>query len=371
MQVLNARTARTDDGKTRCYAAPAFVRLGGAWRAIDAVLSVTRDRGAYRVQVGADWIRFAPRMRPAGQLKRAVLTKRRFGDVIDASAKPDAAEYDVTFSRGVERIAAGWRFTSVTDADLGVFLTDWLTRFGPQRVSIADDRATLDLTDVEPDRLNEINLDPETVLAPALLGLYAHHLGEYTIPDAWSGARNAAGTAQFSTTGRIEALTYIGYFETCEMRRSLLSFDTAAIPADGKACRLHCEETEVFAIPDDFAVAHIDPPVDDSDPYAAWQAVNDAVAAGSGGACLNTGGAAWASADLIAAGDYAQAADYQLAVLNLHDHANAPMTTHDRKGRIFDDAAAYLEFTDAPVATPRPGRPLIAGGRGVLGGPTP
>lgn len=378
MQVLDARTARTDDGRTRCYAAPAFVRLGGTWRAIDDVLSVTRDRGTYRVQVGDDWIAFAPRVRPAGQLRRSIVGKRRFGDVIDATAKPDTAEYDVSYSRGVERIAAGWRFTGIADADLGVFLTDWLTRFGAARVVIADDRATLDLTDVQADRRGEINLDPATVAPTANIYFYGYHLGEYAPADAWAGCRNGSNVQNGAIfdDGRCMAMTYAGYFESCEMRRQCLNFDTSAFPAAGKVCTLVLTEINPGQVDegDDFGVARVDPPVALVDGLADWQAINaaaDAGHSGSGAVCTHAGGSTWQSPDLIAAGQYAQAPDLQLAVLAAHDLANQPLTVQMSKGRQYDPATAYLEFTDAPLAAPRPGRPLAAGCRGGLGGPTP
>jgi hypothetical protein len=172
--------------------------------------------------------------------------------------------------------------------------------------------------------------------------------------------------------GRCMAMTYTGYFASCEMRRQCLNFDTAAFPAAGKVCTLVLTELNPGQYDEGgaFGVARVDPPVALGDGLTDWQAINAAADAG-GAVCMHAGGSVWQSPDLIAAGQYAQAADLQLAVLAAHDFANQPLTIETSKGRVYDPATAYLEFTDAPVTAAPLGRPLAAGCRGGLGGPTP
>ncbi len=366
------------DGRVHLHAGPAFCRAGGVWRRIADVLTVGRDKlGTYRIECDREWITFAPRVRPAGQLRRAVVETHRFGDILDATRKPDVAEYDVRHSAGVKPVATGWRFANVAEPDVGVFLTDWLRRFGAGRVTVAADRAAVDLRDVDADAKGEINLDPETVPSGSGIHFYNYHNGEYSTSDAWSACRDelqSSCTPAIGWDGRCAAITYVGYFDTAEMRRQVLEFDTSAFPAAGKVCRLRLDHTDwVYDEMDEFAAVRLDPPavVDPEgnvqDALNVWLAVSAAADAGSGGVCEHLAGASWQSPDMIASGDYAQATAFQLAVMAGHDYRNEPLTTHMSKGRQFDAAAAYLELTDAPR---RAGRPIRIGARsGYLGGP--
>ena len=372
MQVLNARTVRTDDGRTLLYAAPAFARLGGVWRAIDQIVDVRRDGHAYRVSVGDDWIIFAPRKLASGQVTRSVVTKRRFGDIIDASTKPEAVEYDVRFSKGVERTATGWRFKDVTDADLGVFLTDWQARFSTSRVTITDDRAMLDLTDVRGDARGEINLDPTTVSPESHLVLYGSTGGYPSFEAAWTAVRDGSGgySVGAADDGRCMGHVFIGFMCSGQMRRNCMNFDTSAHAPTGKTCKLVLtyDDSSAYEELDDFGIVRVDPPIVEGSGTSGWTKVTSEADGGDGVVATNTSGSTWESPDLIAAGQYAQAADLQLAVLAAHDLNDAPLTEEgEEKGRKYDPATAYLEIADA--ASSGGMRPLIVGGRGVLGGP--
>ena len=234
MEILTDKLARMDDGKWRVHCAPTFCRLaGGPWLPIESVVSIKRVDGAYIVAAGDEWIRFAPRVRLAGQLVRAVVTPFHFGDVLDAKAKPDAAQYDVTFSKAVEPVKDGWQFKHITGTELGVFLHDWRERFGADAVKLTSNAAEVDLTAAVADEFGHINLDPTIYLA-------SYYEFYYSAPwYAWATIRSGATGTQIAGS-EIQATRP----SATTVKRLCLRFDTSAVAGTVTACILDMLTTD-------------------------------------------------------------------------------------------------------------------------------
>lgn len=153
----------------RVYAGPTFVKpTGEKWVLItlDGV-RIFRDivTGEYRELCGADWITFRPSALAFSAVKRSVVGYQSFGDVFDAAAANTVVEYEVKFSSGVNYERDGWVFSKATGTRVGLFLTDWINRYGSARIALASDSASIDLTGIVPDDKGEINLDPTVTIS--------------------------------------------------------------------------------------------------------------------------------------------------------------------------------------------------------------
>ncbi len=208
----------------RVFASPLYCRPDGrTWWKIDEALSVVRNEssGSVCVALADDWIVFAPVDNALLQeaCDQYVLETRRFGPVLAGGRLPDALSWNVSFSARVRPTADGWQFPCA-DVRLGVFVTDWLTRFAG-RVELRSEGVTLDLAEAKPDAGGKVDLDPETV-SPAATPrcLYAEDMFN------WNGIRTAAtGTIQAQWQAAVDAAGG-GQFE--HIARSCVRFDTSA-----------------------------------------------------------------------------------------------------------------------------------------------
>jgi hypothetical protein len=245
VEILRPDRIRLSAGRTRLFAAPQYAKVGDVWRPLADALTVAHDgaTAAYRVSLGEAFVEFRPRLRK-GALDEARIAPGRFGHVLDTEAAEvdDFIQYDVTAS-GATATAAGWAFSGDyggggKSLTLGLFMEDWIARFGAEKVNKTASAVELDLRGWKAARdalspaqraavgMHRLDLDP-TVAAET---------GENSLSSAggtWAEAR--AGTGWAVTVWHNLQVKAHASDVYAEIYRGSLRFDTSSLdeaPAD-------------------------------------------------------------------------------------------------------------------------------------------
>lgn len=247
MQVLRPDRLRISTDRTRCFASPQYAKVGGVWQRIADIVSVAHDSStaAYRVSLGDSYIEFCPRLRK-GTLDEARISPGRFGHILDmeASEVDDFIQYDVTTS-GATATDAGWAFAGDFGGGgkpltLGLFVGDWIRRFGASKVSKGASSVELDLRSWKSQRAS-LTVPQRNAAGMARLDLdptITAETGDNSMSSAgptWADARAGTGWA-VSIWDQLRARAISSGY--AEIYRGSLRFDTGGLDLGAVAVAL-------------------------------------------------------------------------------------------------------------------------------------
>ncbi len=359
---LTPKSERIAADKVRLFAYPKYARLDGrTYRPIADLVTTRYDTPTqtFRVECGDEWIEITPKINHTGVSEVVVNRSGHFGWLLDPAQAPDAVEYAITHSGGVNRGTAGWELAAADGVSIGLFLNDWRQRFGTDVVvDTAANKVMLDLrntkTAIAAGRpLHKgilIDLDPTIALSgdASYLEWYVSTGDFEDAAEAWGEIRD-----QLSADYREDNILYmVGYAQEegdTSIARGSMRFDTSGYPAVSAAVLyLYWEDVS----PGTSDQAHVARCYFTNGPNHnnAYGKVRSGGAGGyenkSYGAMVSTyPGSAWATKDILA--HYEGRADFDLGLAHETDVNNTVTEADETVGFTADGGnGPYIEVTE-------------------------